>query len=81
MPEFQLPVAISLAIAAGLSAVVYGFDHGKTEGKIKLAEDASEGEYDPFNVVTPQDVIDGEPLNETKFWANVCTYEFCHYSC
>lgn len=72
MPEFQLSVAIFLAIAAGCSALAYGLDNGKTEGKIQLAEDASEGAYDPFNVVTPQDVIDGEALDETKFWANVC---------
>jgi hypothetical protein len=71
MPEFQLPVAIALAASAAISGVAYAFDHGKDEGKIKLAEDVAEGEHDPFAVTTLEDVVDGEPLDEAAFWAKV----------
>jgi hypothetical protein len=71
MPEFQLPIAVALATSAAVSSIAYVFDHGKDEGKIKLVDDGTEGEYDPFAVTTPGDVADGEPLDEAAFWAQV----------
>jgi hypothetical protein len=71
MPEYQLPVAIFLAVTTAISGTAYAFDHGKDEGNIKLVEDAADSEHDPYNVTTPEDVVDGEPLDESAFWANV----------
>jgi hypothetical protein len=71
MPELQLPVAVALAVTSAVSAVAYAIDHGSDEGKIHLAEDSADSEHDPFAVTTPEDIIDGEPLNEAAFWANV----------
>ncbi|KZV87123.1 multidrug resistance-associated ABC transporter [Exidia glandulosa HHB12029] len=74
MPRFQLLLATSLVVAATGSAAVSYFLRPKT-GKIALYDDSFEGdepelagEKDPFDVTTPEDIIDGTPLNEAQFW-------------
>ena len=74
MPDFQLPVAASLAASAVCSLGVYALS-GPTEGKVQLpvvSQDV-DGEplKDPFDVTKPEDYVDGTPLNEAAFWAQV----------
>lgn len=79
MPLYQLHVAIALIISAGCSFLIH-LTTGPTEGKIKLPTFIQDGEEqlenDPFDVAKPEDIIDGEPLNENAFWAKVCVSSF-----
>ena len=73
MPSFQLSVAVTLASSALLSFAVRGFSASK-RGKIALPaalNDPLEHRHDPFDVTAPEDIIDGEPIDETRFWLNV----------
>jgi hypothetical protein len=73
MPLFQLHVAVTLASSAFLSVAFRSFSASKP-GKIALpitSESPLEPQHDPFDVTTPEDIIDGEPVDETSFWANV----------
>jgi hypothetical protein len=73
MPLFQLPVAVTLASSALLSLAVRGLSTSKS-GKIALPvtlNDPLEPRRDPFDVTSPEDIIDGEPIDETSFWLNV----------
>jgi hypothetical protein len=73
MPPFQLPVAVALATGAILSLAVRGLSASK-RGKIALpvTSDAPlEPQHDPFDVTSPEDITDGEPVDETSFWLNV----------
>lgn len=73
MPSYQLPVAVALATSALLSLVVRGLSASR-RGKIALpvtADSPLEPQHDPFDVTSPEDVIDGEPVDESSFWLNV----------
>ena len=73
MLSFQLPVAVTLASSALLSLAVRGLSASK-RGKIALPvtlNDPLEPRRDPFDVTSPEDIIDGEPIDETSFWPNV----------
>jgi hypothetical protein len=73
MPLFQLPVAVALATSALLSLAVRGLFASK-QGKIALpvtSDGALEPQHDPFDVTSPEDIVDGEPVDETSFWLNV----------
>jgi hypothetical protein len=73
MPPFQLPVAVTLASSALLSLAVRALSASKWR-KIALPitlNDPLEPRRDPFDVTSPEDIIDGEPINETSFWLNV----------
>lgn len=71
----ELWVAIALATSACSSSVVFYFTR-EQEGKIHLpthvdeSEDAVHGN-DPFEVTTPEDIIDGYPIYEDAFWTSV----------
>ena len=69
----ELWVAIAFATSACSSSVVFYFTR-EQEGKIHLptheSEDAVHGN-DPFEVTTPEDIIDGYPIYEDAFWASV----------
>jgi hypothetical protein len=86
MRPFQLPVAILLAIGALCSMVVLCLRRSSAnEGKIRLSLDHldidSDAECDiqednfpdPFDVVKPEDIIDGYPVDEAEFWEKVCS--------
>jgi hypothetical protein len=78
MPSFQLPVAVTLASCALLSLAVRGISALKW-GKIALPvtlNDPLEPQRDPFDVTSPEDIIDGEPIDETGFWLNVCPFSY-----
>jgi hypothetical protein len=73
MPSFQLPVALALSTSAILSLTVRSLSKSK-RGKIALpvtSDDTLEPRHDPFDVTSPEDIIDGEPIDETRFWRNV----------
>jgi hypothetical protein len=73
MPLFQLPVAVTLASSALLSLAVHGLSASRWR-KIALPvalDDPLEPRRDPFDVTSPEDIIDGEPIDETSFWLNV----------
>lgn len=73
MPLFQLPVAVALASSALLSLAVRRLSASK-QGTIALpvtSDDALEPQHDPFDVTSPEDITDGEPVEETRFWLNV----------
>jgi hypothetical protein len=73
MPSFQLPVAVTLAFSALFSLAVRSLSASEW-GKIALPvtlNDPLEPRSDPFDVTSPEDIIDGEPINETSFWLNV----------
>ncbi|ETW77907.1 ABC transporter [Heterobasidion irregulare TC 32-1] len=71
MPRFQLPVAVALAASALASAALFALAAPK-EGQIQLplhADREREHERDPFDVTVPDDVVDGDPIDEPAFWA------------
>ena len=73
MPLFQLPVAVTIASSALLSLAVRSLSASK-RGKIALPvtlNDPLEPRRDPFDVTSPEDIVDGEPVDETSFWLNV----------
>ncbi|KAG6885741.1 hypothetical protein C0993_010568 [Termitomyces sp. T159_Od127] len=77
MPHFQLEVCIALA-AAGLGSGGLLYFNRPQEGKIQLpvytALEADADEtlgHDPFDVTTPEDVVDGFPIDGDAFWAKM----------
>lgn len=71
MPQFQLPVAIALAVAAALSALLL-IAVKPDEGRVKLPQTFQDDFLrDPFDVAKPEDLVDGEPVDEVRFWARV----------
>jgi hypothetical protein len=72
MPRYQLSVAIALAVAAACSVGLILFARTQ-ERKIQLPLTGEEVDDDPFDVSSPEDVVDGYPVEENKFWAQVCT--------
>ncbi|KAJ7685835.1 multidrug resistance-associated ABC transporter [Mycena rosella] len=75
MLRYQLEIAITLNVSAVVSVALF-YIHGTTDGKIQLPThtDGVEEIYpdgDPFDVTTPEDLLDGYPLDETKFWARM----------
>ncbi|KAH9932951.1 ATP-binding cassette transporter [Fomitopsis serialis] len=65
MPQYQLEVAVVLAVSAACSLTVFLLSQLK-EGKIHL--DAEEEEQDPFDVTKPEDLVDGTPVYGDEFW-------------
>lgn len=70
MPEFQLPVAASLVASAVCSLALYSLAD-TSQGKVRLSHDVDGELKDPFDVTKPEDLVDGEPINEEAFWAQV----------
>ncbi|GJE85249.1 multidrug resistance-associated ABC transporter [Phanerochaete sordida] len=71
MAQFQLPVAIALGAAALCSAVTFALSK-PDEGKVQLPEIVRDAtKEDPFDVTRPEDIIDGEPVEEEKFWSRM----------
>lgn len=71
MPQYQLEVAVALAVSALCSLSVFLLSR-PTEGKISLPKEAEEElEKDPFDVTKPEDFVDGTPVNGEQFWQKV----------
>lgn len=72
MLHFQLPVSIALITSIVISLITFHFTRTK-EGKIQLPAAANEqNERDIFDVIRPEDVTDGYPIEEEIFWTRVC---------
>ena len=72
MLRFQLPISIALVTSVVTSLITFYFTRTK-EGKIQLPIAANEqNEPNIFDVVRPEDVTDGYPIDEEIFWARVC---------
>jgi hypothetical protein len=68
MIRFQLEIAVAL-FASVLGSLIVSYFTRPQDGKIQLPIHASESlERDPLDVTTPDDIIDGYPIDEEKFW-------------
>ena len=81
MPQYQLPVAVALGACALISAGLFVLAKPVDDGKVQLPEILRDStSADPFDVTKPEDIIDGEPVDEKRFWARVCAkYVFRQY--
>ncbi|KAK7047463.1 hypothetical protein VNI00_006694 [Paramarasmius palmivorus] len=80
MPRFEFEGAITLAACTLASGLAFFLNRPK-EGKVKLPEhtedvqvngSGSEADVaDPFDVATPEDWIEGYPVEEERFWNSV----------
>lgn len=71
MLRFELGVAITLAASTCCSLIVFYLTRDK-EGKVQLPTHVNESSnvgHDPFDVTTPEDIIDGYPIDADAFWA------------
>ncbi|KAH9043928.1 ATP-binding cassette transporter [Lactarius pseudohatsudake] len=73
-PSQQLLIAVVLAGIGLLSFAFRGLSASE-RGKIALPLTldgplALESRHDPFDVTSPEDIIDGEPVDEASFWVN-----------
>ena len=73
MPEYQLHVAIALAIACATSLGLLVLAGPKDrKDALPTTSDGQEGlTRDPFDVTTPEDFVDGIPVDEQRFWTKV----------
>jgi len=79
MPTYLLPFSITTVVCAGLSAALRAWwAIRRPKDKLPTAyspitenEDQLEGVKDPFDIIEPEDIIDGDPLDEDEFWAKV----------
>jgi hypothetical protein len=71
MPRLQLAIAVVLVLSsvASFSAL---FVARRTERNIQLPVYVDrEAEYDAFDVLKAEDIIDGYPVNAESFWTRV----------
>lgn len=77
MPHFQLPIAVALVVSAVISLLTFYLTRTK-EGKIQLpahtAVEDEQNERDVFDVIRPEDVTDGYPIDAEGFWKRVCRF-------
>ena len=72
MLRFQLPNSIALVTSVVTSLITFYFTRTK-EGEIQLPTAANDqSERDIFDVIRPEDVADGYPIDEESFWTRVC---------
>lgn len=73
MSQYQLPAAVFLAASGLFSAGLLLLSKPTTDGKVQLPDYISDStSKDPFDVAKPEDIVDGNPVNEANFWARVC---------
>ena len=71
MLRFQLPISIGLVTSVVTSLIAFYFTRTK-EGKIQLLTANEQNERDFFDIIRPEDVTDGYPIDEGSFWKSVC---------
>ena len=74
MPVLQLSFDIVLCTTGIVSAFVCVVDAREKDRQVQLPTYELDGEEnldDPFDVTKPEDIIDGYPIREDKFWARV----------
>jgi hypothetical protein len=81
MSQYQLPVAVALGACALFSAGLFALAKPVDDGKVRLPEITRDSTLpDPFDVTKPEDVIDGEPVDEVQFWSRVSSEYACQTS-
>lgn len=71
MPQYQLPVAVSLGACASFSAAFFALAK-PVDSKVQLLEIVRDAtSRDPFDVTKAEDIINGEPIDEENFWSKV----------
>ena len=71
MAQYQLHIAASLAACAAFSASVFALAK-PVDNKVKLPEAVQDATAkDPFDVTKLEDVVNGEPIDEERFWSRV----------
>lgn len=80
MPQYQLEIAVLLAASVVCSVVIFYLTRPR-DGQIKLSVEHDDGyehgtQPDPFDVSTPEDMIDGYPIDEHAFWVKV-SVDYC----
>lgn len=79
MPRFQLPIAIALAASVVISVLTFYLTRTR-KGKIQLPATVDEHvEHDPLDVIRPEDLTDGYPVDAEKFWIRVCWRDALHF--
>ena len=71
MLRFQLPISIGLVTSVVTSLIAFYFTRTK-EGKIQLLTANEQNERDFFDIIRPEDVTDGYPIDGESFWKRVC---------
>jgi hypothetical protein len=81
MPAHQLGIATALGVGAlgSLLLHLFGARHGTSnQGKIRLEDENGDGQADPFDVTKPEDLHDGDPIDDRGFWIKV--RYICYYN-
>ena len=73
MPQYQLHVAIALAVTlvGSFTAYVYSGSKSRKDALPTFVEGEEGLARDPFDVTKPEDFVDGAPVNEDGFWKQV----------
>ena len=71
MLRFQLPISIGLVTSVVTSLIAFYLTRTK-EGKIQLLMANEQNERDFFDIIRPEDVTDGYPIDGESFWKRVC---------
>ena len=71
MLRYKLPISIVLVTSVVTSLITFHFTRTK-EGKIQLPVAVNEQNgRDVFDVIRPEDITDGYPIDEESFWIRV----------
>jgi hypothetical protein len=76
MPRFQLEVSIVFAVSVICSVGILYLSRTQY-GKIQLPigrdeiDELEDFGHDPFDITKPEDIVDGYPIDEPKFWEKV----------
>lgn len=76
MARFQLEIAITL-IGFSAASLLFLVLRRSKEGKIQLPSHVTEDAPDPFDITTPEDFIEGYPIDEENFWRKARFCGFC----
>ncbi|KAJ3746747.1 multidrug resistance-associated ABC transporter [Lentinula detonsa] len=70
MARYQPEIALALAVLVAASLCLLVLNRHR-DGKIQLPVNVAQGEQslpDPFDVTTPEDFLEGYPIDEENFW-------------
>jgi hypothetical protein len=73
MPRFQLLIAIALVVSVVTSVLTLYLTRSR-KGKIQLPTTVADeqNERDVFDVIRPEDITVGYPIDAESFWKRVC---------
>lgn len=87
MLPLQLPFSIALVVVAIISAVTFWFNQPRsikldTDGEYEPLAGASDEttHHDAFDILEPEDTIDGHPIAANRFWKQMQLVKFALYA-